>query len=221
MGTRGTLGFVIDGEEKLAYNHFDSYPDGVGVDVLKWASEVTNWETIGKLARDLKLVTTDDPEPTQEQIEQLIKYHNESVSTGYPTEWYSLLRHTQGDPRAILEAGYMEDARGFPLDSLFCEWGYVVDLDNETLEVYRGFQKEAHHEGRFADRLELRATHHCNPDVCFRCGAKKGTAELEAPCPKGYYAIRLLKAYPLTALPDNETFVKELNTAAYGEEEVA
>lgn len=34
MGTRGTWGFVADGDEKLTYNHFDSYPDGLGVDVL-------------------------------------------------------------------------------------------------------------------------------------------------------------------------------------------
>jgi hypothetical protein len=34
MGTRGTWGFVLDGEEKLTYNHFDSYPDCLGVEVL-------------------------------------------------------------------------------------------------------------------------------------------------------------------------------------------
>lgn len=36
MGTRGIMGFVVDGQEKLTYNHYDSYPDGLGLDVLRW-----------------------------------------------------------------------------------------------------------------------------------------------------------------------------------------
>jgi len=27
----------------------------------------------------------------------------------------------------------------FALNSLFCEWGYVVDLKNEVVEIYKGF----------------------------------------------------------------------------------
>lgn len=30
MGTRGFITFVIDGVEKTAYNHFDSYPSNWG-----------------------------------------------------------------------------------------------------------------------------------------------------------------------------------------------
>ena len=30
MGTRGMNGFISQGETKAAYNHFDSYPTGLG-----------------------------------------------------------------------------------------------------------------------------------------------------------------------------------------------
>jgi len=33
MGTRGSFGFRIKTKDKLAYNHFDSYPDGLGASV--------------------------------------------------------------------------------------------------------------------------------------------------------------------------------------------
>ena len=36
MGTRGFVGFVAEGREVIAYQQFDSYPSGVGVDTLRW-----------------------------------------------------------------------------------------------------------------------------------------------------------------------------------------
>jgi hypothetical protein len=39
MGTRGAVVLVADGQEKTVYNHYDSYPDGLGETVLKWVRE--------------------------------------------------------------------------------------------------------------------------------------------------------------------------------------
>jgi hypothetical protein len=38
----------------------------------------------------------------------------------------------------------------FGADSLFCEYAYVLDMDNNVLEFYRGFQKKPHGCGRWA-----------------------------------------------------------------------
>lgn len=212
MGTRGCFGFVIEGEEKLAYNQFDSYPSGRGVEVLRWAREAS-LDDVRKQAKALRVVSEDTP-PTPEEIERLEEFHDAGVSTGSPTEWYSLLRNTQGDMAEILRAGYVEDASGFPLDSLFCEWAYVVDLDEEQLEVYRGFVKEPHQSGRFAERLKPEDTHSLgaahNPDDCYRCGAKKGSAELKRACPQAYWPVELVASYPLVDLPTDDQFLKEL-----------
>lgn len=51
---------------------------------------------------------------------------------------------------ATLDAGVMIDSAGFLADSLFCEWAYVINLDDCVLEVYRGFQSEPHSKGRYA-----------------------------------------------------------------------
>lgn len=162
MGTRGFIGFVADGIEKIGYNHNDSYPDGLGVNVLNWVignqhgltCDIRRGESGGPadLIRRLRVIDS-NAEPTEAEIKQFKGTYNPNVGgrSERPT-WYQLLRETQGNPAAILRAGAIEDASNFPADSLFAEWGYMVDLDAQTFEVYRGFQTEPHDRGRFARR---------------------------------------------------------------------
>lgn len=185
MGTRGFIGFVINEQEKIAYNHWDSYPSGLGAEVLAWLREKVEKHpaSLRSEAAALRMVSSDDP-VTDEDIAHLKQFHNDTVSTGSEREWYALLRETQGDPEAMLKAGVAEDASGFPLDSLFCEWGYLIDLDAETFEVYTGFQKATHDEGRFAGRFEREE--------------RRGDDQ--------YYPVRLVASWPLSDLPSAAEF---------------
>lgn len=151
MGTRGFVGFVVDGVEKLAYNHWDSYPSGVGLDTLSWLREVVA-ESEG-LQRELAkaLSTVPDRQPTGEELRALSEFLDTSVG-GPDDAWYQLLRGTQGKAGAILRAGYYEDAGDFPLDSLWCEWGYLIDFDTRVLEVYKGFRQTPPTEGRWVGK---------------------------------------------------------------------
>lgn len=184
MGTRGFIGFVVDGTEKIAYNHFDSYPDGLGKDVLSWltATHSSTGEPVD-LARALRVVPPDS-EPTDEDIARLAPFTNRGVGERRDRpDWYQLLRETQGDPAAMLRAGVIEDAGQFPTDSLFAEWGYVVDFDAGVFEAYRGFQRATHDKGRFAARP----------------GAKGG-----------YFPCALVASWPLSALPAKADFLAAL-----------
>lgn len=150
MGTRGAIVLVADGQEKVLYNHFDSYPEGLGEDVLLWLREVGDIEEdVRRQVIALQKVPY-NRKPTAEDIERLAEFHDPNVSTG--ADWYSLLRRTQGDLSAVLRAGLYEDAAEFPLDSLFCEWAYVVDFDERRFEVYEGFRKTPTTEGRWAGK---------------------------------------------------------------------
>ena len=44
----------------------------------------------------------------------------------------------------------MIDSHAFLADSLFCEWAYVINLDNSQFEVYRGFNQDPMAPGRYA-----------------------------------------------------------------------
>jgi hypothetical protein len=179
MSTRGFIGFVVDGTEKIAYNHSDSYPEGLGRLVLDWL-RTAQLDDVRRLAAALRVVGPKST-PTADDIERLRPYANPGVATGSLDDWYVLLHATQGNPAAILDAGVIEDASSFPADSLYAEWGYLVDLDTGVFEVYRGFQETPHRNGRFADR------------------------PTRIP-PTGYQPCALVASWKLDALPTDEAF---------------
>lgn len=149
MGTRGFTGFMVDGEIKISYQQYDSYPDGVGVTVLNYLK--SGPVDMAAKARALRVVTDETP-VTDADIASLGRFADTAVSTGDLREWYVLLRATQGDPAAILEAGTVLSALEFTKESLFCEWGYLINIDEGCLEVYQGFVTEPHNcVGRFAE----------------------------------------------------------------------
>lgn len=182
MSTRGFIGFVADGTEKIGYNHYDSYPEGLGVDVLGWLRNAltTHPEVLVKQIQALRVVDG-DTEPTDQEIEQFKATYDATVGgrSERPT-WYQLLRGTQGNPAAILRAGVIEDAGNFPGDSLFAEWGYVIDVDSRTFEVYRGFQDSSHTKGRFAQRPVADT---------------------------GYHPVALAQSWPFDGLPTDDAFI--------------
>lgn len=141
MGTRGFYGFVKGTEVKGAYNHFDSYPDGLGVDVVDYI-KTKSVDELTDLYNRLKMIKRGDV-PTPEIIEKYRHFADTRVSTGQLTEWYVLLRNAQGDFTAYDKGlEHMEDGSNFPEDSLFCEWGYLINLNTNKLEILKGFNTD-------------------------------------------------------------------------------
>jgi hypothetical protein len=138
MGTRGHWGYIIDGEEKVAYCHWDAYPSGLGEIVLRHLRE-TDLDVLREQVKALRLVSDDVP-PTEDEQEGLRRFANTNVSSGNLGEWYVLLRETQGDPALTLEAGVMEDGRSTG-DG---EYAYVVDFDRGVFEVRSGDYSGGH-----------------------------------------------------------------------------
>lgn len=164
MGTRGAIGFRINNMDKVTYNHFDSYPTGLGVSVIKFIKGTDN-DTLKAIAEKIVLVNQGD-EPTNEQILECRPYLNKSVSNNTEKDWYCLLREAQGDFEVYKgDLKYMIDSHDFLMDSLFCEWAYIINLDNGTLEIYEGFNKGENTNGRYA--LKPKNTHNDSRDTKY------------------------------------------------------
>ena len=193
MGTRGLWAIRKGGKDKAAYNHFDSYPEGLGDDVISFIKRMS----VKKLNDLFDLIVTvdDDTRPTKEQIAICKRngWFDGMVASGSDHDWYCLLRNLQGDfdnyEKAQQEASpiFMIQSIDFILNSLFCEYAYIINLDNLTLEYYVGYQKE--------------------PQKGNRYGVK--------PDEDGYYPCKLVKAYDLAEIinRDTESLVREMDKA--------
>lgn len=156
MGTRGALGFKINNEYKISYNHYDSYISGLGVNVVKQLINIKKKNQLNELkekVKNIKLVNESIP-PTKEDQKKYSKFLNSNVGgRSSSVQWYQLLRETQGDflLDAILKDNleHMLDSKNFLYDSLFCEYAYIINFDDNTFNVYIGFQKEPFNESEF------------------------------------------------------------------------
>lgn len=169
MSTRGSIGFRVNGVDKLTYNHSDSYPSGLGQEFVSQCRKLAKIKSLNQRV-DKLVVVNDDVPPTTVEIEKLSEWANLSVDTGTVTNWYCLLHKTQGDLTKILKAGYMLDGNNFILDSLFCEYAYILNLDDGTLEFYRGFnQRKNKNKGRYSSLKPLGQDHREGDYVYYGC----------------------------------------------------
>ena len=205
MGTRGAFGVIIGEQEKIGYNQFDSYPDGYGIENLSWLRAVDH-TTVRRLATAAKVVSN-DRRPSKEEQEFLALYADTNVSEQSLEDWYCLLHKTHGSIDLMLQSGYIEDCSSFPLDSLFCEWAYIVDLDEDVFEVYQGFVKGRPTLGRWAGRPtpeEDAANFQKHLDWCEKEGREPWFPETAE-----YGAVGLIARWRLDALPSDEEFLAQ------------
>ena len=160
MGTRGLVGWVVDGEVKASYNHWDSYPSGLGKAVLHYvAQRLDTAETWVKKVREVEVIKGSDEEPASPELAQRAQALGlVNTDVGGPSDSitiYQAVRDAQGRLDLFEQLGAIPDSVEFAKDSLFCEWAYLVNLDDGVVEVYRGFQDAPHDKGRFAGSPEF------------------------------------------------------------------
>ena len=141
MSTRGYMGIQKKGELKGQYNHFDSYISGLGKDIIKTLNSIPKEDLINKLNEvyDNIILINEDDKPTQEMIDYAVEngLYDSNVSSRSTDDLYCLFHGTQGRLDMYLNGlKYMLNGNNFLKDELFCEYGYVINLDENTLDIY-------------------------------------------------------------------------------------
>ena len=195
MGTRN-LTMVIDGDgqTKVAqYGQWDGYPSGNGVKILDFLrSQMGYFEPFKNALKGVSFMDELDDKSVEKYISSIgcaDGYMTAEQSELFTTKYPQLSRDLgMGVLEMIIEAKEplkLKDDSDFAGDSLFCEWAYVIDLqESGHLEVYKGF-----------NQIDL------TKDDRFY-SSTNGSSE--------YKPIKLVAKYRLDDLPTNEEFLNEL-----------
>ncbi|OCF58541.1 hypothetical protein L486_04574 [Kwoniella mangroviensis CBS 10435] len=161
MGTGGLLGFIIAGKRTACYNHYDSYPDTLGVRIVMFILGLTPEQRQSMIER-LKEIIWIDEELDSPPSEELFQYytskdfHLDSYEKEEklkcpaefehrrrtPHTWSELLRGMQGAtclPEILSgELKHLIDRTRFESNWLCCEYAYWIDFENQTFEMTVG-----------------------------------------------------------------------------------
>lgn len=207
MGTRHLTFVINEGKTKVAqYGQWDGYPTGQGKTVLEFLQDVDIKEFKEKL-KNVRFGTEDELQDrwVEAGASRGAEWIDLNVSKNMKDLYPELSRDTGATVLDIINKAerpiLLNDSTGFAADGLFCEWDYVIDLDKNVLEVYKGFGHEplASTE-RFAYLNESANKAHRDANT-------------------QYAPISKLTEFYLDALPELDEFVKEINILTGREEE--
>jgi len=206
MGTRNLTAVIHEGKYVIAqYGQWDGYPEGQGNTARKFLREKFDRERFLAALKRVRWATKEEIDAgyvksgadgsgfvtmdVVARFDRLFPY----LSRDHGAEILEMVQESSGE---VL----LRDDHGFASDSLFCEWAYVIDLDKNTFEVYKGFNSAPVPAGeRFAD-LPPR---------------EKQTSD------STYYPIKHVLTYALDAVPNNDEFLRDIRKALPKEEDEA
>ena len=158
MGTRNLTCIKKNGEYTLAkYCQWDGYYEGQGKTIVDFLRKKGNIEKLRERADDLTFISED--ELRRRWIEVGANPDSDTVSFEvagrFGEQWPELSRDTGGDILQMIVESEGEFATKndleFAADSLFCEFAYCIDFDDNTFSWYKGFNHKPLEDGeRFA-----------------------------------------------------------------------
>lgn len=183
MGTGNLTMVVSNGETKIAqFGQWDGHPEDQGVDILNILRSVD----LNILKEKVGLLRWLTPEEYEQLNQTDWKRDHPYLSRDIGARILGIVYNgklfkTEPDIKIIesdIKIWGLINYENFASDRL-CEWGYVIDLDNNVFEVYKGFNKSPLKED---DRFY---------------GLPKD----------GYYPIKEVARFYLSDLPSDEVFL--------------
>lgn len=198
MGTRHLIAVQIDGEYKVAqYGQWDGYPSGQGAKILEFLhNHKEKLSAFADAVRACSEMSDEEYEQAQAWVDCGADPDSDFVTADVGEKFRQRYPYLSRDCGAdilnhVFNAGKnglkLRYALDFAADSLFCEWAYVIDLDKNTFEVFKGVNKTP------LDPSERFASLPVEPSNIK----------------KQYYQVKLVQSYDLDKLPTVKEFVSE------------
>lgn len=194
MGTRNLTVVIQGGKPVVAqYGQWDGYPEGQGETIRSFLAEETGRAKFEAALKRCRFVTDQEVKDAYKEAgADGSGFVTMEVSERFQRSLPFINRDLGGSVLALIRESsgevVLQDQYDFAADSLFCEWAYVVDLDQNTFEVYQGFNKEP-----------LAETERFFP--------------LEKLADGGYHPVKLVQSWFLDALPSKTEFLAEIKLA--------
>jgi hypothetical protein len=199
MGTRSLICVYYKGRFVIAqYSQWDGYPEGQGKTILQFLQVWANIERLKNGLQYIAVLEDDEVESIYNAVAKAQRNNSGHDSNckcgkphGHPGQLPPSLSRDTGAKILELIAQATADSYvpvylnlDFVNDSLFCEWAYVVDLDNDVFEVFASSVSKA---SALNDRF-----------------ANVGDKDERVP--------ELIQAFPFTQLPtDTSDMINQLN----------
>ena len=195
MSTRGFVGYMKGGRVRGFFNHWDSYPGGLGKDVIAAYQKYTQAQIKEFFLKNLTLINAGDFDAMVAHETKVNKKKSPYLHLQYGSK-----TEYEYDERAILRMDWTkpctwhEDKEEFYKDAIFCEYCYIFDLDSTTkrLLIFTGFGKKP--SKGYADWFVLSAGKDSHKVYMQYCGCLKGS------CPDetfAYFALEAMTHQPL------------------------
>jgi len=195
MGTRHLIMVIKDGETKVAqYGQWDGYPSGQGVEVLAFIRKLDIAGNLNHFNEQLDKCEFVDDDRINVMFNERTEQNNlfPQITRNAGADILNIIANNKDD---ILE---LSDQSDFANDSLMCEWAYVLDMDNNILEVYEGFNHE--------------------PVTAVNRFQGEGIPNYDGSTT--YYPVKHVKSWGMGYIPTDEEFINALEIDEEDEEEV-
>ena len=138
MGTRGIILLKANDKTIGMYNHWDSYFEGLGDDVVNEINGIINKLDVLKynLNNNVEILSDDIVnEPMQKELAEKYK----DFLGGKESKWGWVFSNLGANVITQIANGvltHMPNEIDFWNDALFCEYAYMIDLDDMAFRVY-------------------------------------------------------------------------------------
>lgn len=206
MGTRNLTAVIHEGKHVIAqYGQWDGYPEGQGETARAFLAETFNRDRFLQALKRVRWITKEETDAAYKEagsdgsgwvtMDVVARFDKimPFISRDHGAEILELVQESTGD---VL----LGDSYDFAADGLMCEWAYVIDLDKNTFEVYKGFTHEP-----------------------LAAGERFAEMPARKPCSDGsqYYPVKHVVTFPLDAIPSKQEFRDAIRQALPKDEEEA